>query len=166
MKVNIPEKYAELYLKALIEKKGHLLDKIREFEKEIKEIDQHIQTLTSIPIFHEETYQGPVKWETTSYKEEWSWSKKVEFYFSQLEKVANAKDIVEFIINNEKNSDRTKVRSSISAALSNGHKNRSFLKFTDPVSSITYYGKPDWFNEKSIPKMEHIPEALKEKILK
>ena len=119
-----------------------------------------------MPIFHEEAYPGPVRWETNSYKKEWSWSKKVDFYFDQLEKMASAKSIVEFILDNEQSLERSKARSSVSAALSNGLKNRQLLKFTDPISNTFYYGKPAWFDEKMNPKVERIPEKLKAEITK
>ena len=42
MKVNIPEKYTDLYIKALGDKKKALQMKINQFKAEIEEIDSHL----------------------------------------------------------------------------------------------------------------------------
>ena len=51
MKVNIPEKYTDLYVKALEDKKKVLNQKISQFQAEIAEIDAHLAGLLKLAAF-------------------------------------------------------------------------------------------------------------------
>jgi hypothetical protein len=165
VKINVPEKYAELYLKALTDRKKQLVSKIQEFQHEIDEIDHHIGSLTSIPIFQEETIRGPIRWETDGYRNEWTWTKKIDFIFHKTTKLCTAKYMVDFITAKEPDLDKSKIRSSISAALSNRLKNGNGRKFVDPVTDHVYYGNSDWFDQNESPLIDHIPDELKVNIL-
>lgn len=165
MNINLPEKYTDLYVKALQEKKRSLLDKIRQFRKEVDDIDSHINSLTNMPLFNEKTQPENGAWKTNKYSEQWAWTKKITFFQQFSNKLITTADVVEFIIGKEPELNRNKIRSSVSAALSNRLKSRKYLKFIDPVSSTTYYGPSDYFLNDHEPKMEHMPEDLKERLL-
>ncbi|MEL6557194.1 MAG: hypothetical protein AAFQ94_03355 [Bacteroidota bacterium] len=165
MKVNIPEKYAELYLKALTEKKKVLELKIQEFQKEIKEIDTHISALTSLPIFSDNQITPKINWNTNTYQAEWSWSRKISYYEDFKGKLITSGEIVNFILENEPSLDKTKLRSSVSAALSNRTRSGMYTKFIDPISNTTYYGPKDWFDENEEPLIEFLPDNLRDRFL-
>ncbi|MBL6449786.1 hypothetical protein JMN32_25975 [Fulvivirga sp. 29W222] len=165
MKINVPEKYADLYLKALSEKKKILEAKIEDFKREIQEIDNHISALTSMPIFHDTPSYAP-RWEARSYQEEWPWTKKITHYQEVKTKIFTSSEIVDYIIQKEPKLTKSKVRSSISAALSNKHKSGKYIKFIDPVTSTTYYGPSDWFLNEHEPHLDYIPDDLKERLFK
>ena len=164
MKINVPEKYADLYLKALTEKKRALEERIEEFRREIEEIDRHISNLTSMPIFQEPQFQTIVKWDTNAYRLQWSWTKKISFYYEHHTKLAPSADVLSFILEKEPEQDRSKARSSISAALSNGIRSGHFRKFTDPVTNTAFYGLRDWFDEKDRPDVSVIPEEVRQQL--
>ena len=165
MKVNIPEKYAELYLKALTEKKKVLEMKIQEFQKEIKEIDTHISALTSLPIFADNQIVPKINWNTNTYQSEWSWSRKISYYEDFKGKLITSAEIINFIIEEEPEQDKHKLRSSVSAALSNRTRSGLYTKFIDPISNTTYYGPREWFDEQGEPLMEFLPDNLKDRFL-
>ncbi len=76
MKVNIPEKYTDLYVKALEEKKQVLQAKISQFQAEISEIDAHLVSLLNLPLFHENDQQNLLHQKTNTYYDQWPWTKK------------------------------------------------------------------------------------------
>ena len=164
MKINVPEKYADLYLKALTEKKKALEERIAEFQQEIEEIDTHISNLTSMPIFQEPQFQTVVKWDTATYRTQWSWTRKISFYFESVGKLAPSNDIVGLILDKEPEQDRSKVRSSISAALSNGIRSGQYKKFIDPITNTTHYGPANWFDSQDQPDVDHIPEKVRQRL--
>ncbi len=164
MKINVPEKYADLYLKALTEKKRALEERIEEFKREIEEIDTHISNLTSMPIFNEPQFQTIAKWETATYRTQWSWTRKITFYYESASSLATSGDVVDFILEKEPEEDRTKVRSSISAALSNGIRTGQYKKFTDPVTNTAYYGPSEWFNSQDQPEVDYIPDNVRQRL--
>lgn len=164
MKINVPEKYADLYLKALGERKKSLEAKIADFRKEIEEIDNHISALTSLPIFSDNT-ANPIQWEAKGYKPEWPWTRKIAYYQDFKKKLFLASEIVDFIIDKEPDLNKSKVRSSISAALSNKHKSGQYTKFVDPVTASAYYGPSDWFIKEQEPRLNYLPDDLKERLL-
>ena len=166
MRVDIPEKYVDLYVKALNDKKKQLEKKIEEFSSEIKEINNQINHLTSLPIFQEQTSYLPPRGEHFDYLPAWSWTKKITFYEKLKNKLITTHEIVDFILSKEPHLIRSKVRSSISAALSNRVKYEKYRKFTDAVTGIAYYGKRDWFNPAGQPKIENLPEDVKANLLK
>mgnify|MGYP001797972441 CR=1 FL=1 len=166
MKINVPEKYADLYLKALSERKRVLEEKIQAFQAEISEIDNHISNLTSIPIFNESDEFNAKALNFNGYSPEWSWTKKITFFEQQLKLVFTSNEVVTFLIETEPNLDKSKVRSSISAALSNWVKNNKYKKFIDPIANNTYYGPSDWFLSSGSPQIDFIPESLKSKLLR
>lgn len=165
MNVNLPEKYTDLYVKALQEKRKSLLDKINQFKKEVEDIDSHINSLTNLPLFNENTQVDSGAWKTNKYSEQWAWTKKITFFQEYSGKLVTTAGVVEFIISKEPELNKNKVRSSVSAALSNRLKSNNYLKFTDPVSGATYYGPSDYFINEHEPKMEYMPEDLKERLL-
>jgi len=165
MKVNIPEKYAELYLKALTEKKKVLETKIQEFQKEIKEIETHISTLTSLPIFSDNQIVPKINWNTNTYQPEWSWSRKISYYEDFKGKLITSAEIVNFILEKEPTLDKQKLRSSVSAALSNRTRSGLYTKFQDPIANATYYGPKDWFDQNDEPLTEFLPDNLKDRFL-
>ena len=165
MKINLPEKYADLYLKALTEKKQVLEAKIEEFKREINEIDNHIRSLTSMPIFHEQSNIHITTWTTDKYISEWSWTKKIAHFESVKGKLITATEVVTFILENEPGLNKGKVRSSVSAALSNWVKQKKYLKFKDPISGNSYYGPTDWFLKDGRPQIDFIPDELKKRLL-
>lgn len=165
MKVNIPEKYAELYLKALTEKRKVLEAKIAEFTKEIKEIDTHISALTSLPIFSDNQIVPRINWNTNTYQAEWSWSRKISYYEDFKSKLITSSEIVNFILEKEPRLDKQKLRSSVSAALSNRTRSGLYTKFIDPISNATYYGPKDWFDEQEEPLIEYLPDNLRDRYL-
>jgi hypothetical protein len=164
MKINVPEKYADLYVKALSEKKRALEERIEEFKREIEDIDNHIRNLTSLPIFQEPQYQSIVKWDTSSYRPQWPWTKKISFFQEVTRRLSTSGEVVGFILEKEPALDKTKVRSSISAALSNGIRKGQYQKFLDPVTQNAYYGPSDWFGENSEPEVQFLPEALRHRL--
>lgn len=166
MRVDIPEKYVDLYIKALNDKKKQLERKVEEFTSEIEEINNQINHLTSLPIFHEQTFYLTPKKDHLDYAAAWSWTKKITFYENLKNKLITTNEIVDFILSKEPHLIRNKVRSSISAALSNRVKQGEYSKFIDPVTGIAYYGKRDWFNQAGQPKIEHVPEGVKANLLK
>ncbi|MEM6359601.1 MAG: hypothetical protein AAF149_06350 [Bacteroidota bacterium] len=166
MKINVPEKYADLYLKALAERKQALEQKINAFKDEIAEIDNHIRNLTSIPIFNETDELHTQVLNFDGYSPEWSWTRKISFFQQQVNHIFTAGDIVEFILESEPDLDKSKSRSSISAALSNWVRQKRYSKFIDPLSNTTYYGPSDWFLSNGNPQIDYIPDTLKNKLLK
>ncbi|ELR71354.1 hypothetical protein C900_02812 [Fulvivirga imtechensis AK7] len=164
MKINVPEKYADLYLKALGERKKALEAKITDFRREIEEIDNHISALTSLPIFNDAPY-SPMQLEAKGYQPEWPWTRKITYYQDFKQKLFIASEIVDFIIEKEPALNKSKVRSSISAALSNRHKSGHYIKFTDPVTGSSYYGPSDWFINEQEPHLKHLPDDLKNRLL-
>lgn len=165
MKINVPEKYADLYLKALGERKKALEAKIADFRKEIEEIDNHISALTSLPIFTDHPSYNPMQWETKGYQPEWSWTRKIAYYQDFRKKLFVASEIVDFIIEKEPTLNKSKVRSSISAALSNKHRAGDYIKFIDPITGASYYGPNEWFIKDQEPHLKHLPDDLKERLL-
>ena len=166
MKINVPEKYADLYLKALTEKRQTLELKIEEFKKEIQEIDNHIRNLTSFPIFNDGPALDLSSWHTSEYVPQWSWTKKIAQFESIKGKLILATEVVAYILDHEASLDKNKVRSSVSAALSNWVKGKKYLKFKDPISGNTYYGPTDWFLSDGKPQIDFIPDELKDRLLK
>lgn len=166
MNINIPEKYTDLYIKALEEKKKSLLQKMEQFKMEIEEIDRHIGHLTSLPLFQDESLTSSIiSRQQHQYHAEWSWTNKITHYQELIKKLVKATDIVEFIMEKEPELNKAKVRSSVSAALSNSLKRGKYRKFKDPVSGQTYYGPTPFFLNASEPHIEFMPEELKERLL-
>ncbi len=163
MKINVPDKYADLYLKALTEKKRALEARIEEFRKEIVEIDNHISNLTSLPIFQDQSSQQTIRWDPAAYRAQWPWTRKIAHYLEQKDKLVTSAEVLNYILEQEPELDKQKARSSISAALSNKIRSGEYRKFTDPVTQTAYYGITDWF-EKNTPEIEKLPEPLKEKL--
>lgn len=159
--VSVPEKYVDLYLKALNEKKKQLEMKIEEFQREIEDINNHIKSLTSLSIFNDYPIHSPVKWETKGYMKEWPWTQKVSYFADKKGLLFSANEIVELIVNKEPNQDRDKVRSSISAVLSNRLKSGEYLKVQHPGTRVSYYGPDNWF-ERDIPKEKFLPSELRQ----
>lgn len=165
MKVNIPEKYADLYVKALEEKKKGLLDKISQFKREIGEIESHINSLTSMSIFGDTAESHSPKWKTNDYSSQWPWTKKITYYQEFKQKLITTSEVVDFIVSKEPALDKSKVRSSVSAALSNRLKSSSYEKFRDPVTNVSYYGPVSYFLNPYEPHIEYMSEELKERLL-
>lgn len=166
MKINVPEKYADLYLKALSERKRLLEEKIQAFKAEISEIDNHISNLTSIPIFNDSEEFSTKALSFNGYSPEWSWTKKISFFEQQINLIFTSNEVVSFITETEPDLDKSKVRSSISAALSNWVKSNKYKKFIDPIANNTYYGPSDWFLSSGSPQIDFIPASLKNKLLR
>lgn len=143
--VSVPEKYVDLYLKALNEKKRMLELKIEEFEKEIEDINNHIKSLTSLSIFNDYPLQSPVRWETKGYIKEWPWTQKVSYFADKKGLLFTTNEIIDLIMTKEQDQDRDKVRSSISAVLSNRVRSGEYEKITHPATGISYYGPVEWF---------------------
>ncbi|UII27991.1 hypothetical protein LVD15_06090 [Fulvivirga maritima] len=165
MKLNIPEKYADLYLKALSERKRMLQAKIAEFQREIDDIENHMSALTSIPIFQDNLPTSKSKYQANSYQEEWPWSRKITYYQELNKQIMTSAEVVDFILNKEPSLDKNKVRSSISAALSNKHRSGDYIKFVDPVTNTAYYGPPEWFINKEQPHLTYVPNDLKKRLI-
>jgi hypothetical protein len=165
MKINVPEKYADLYTKALSERKQQLEKKIEDFRKEILEIDNHISNLTSMSIFNDQQAGNKLP-NLIAYSPSWPWTKKIAHYQEVIPKLMTSNDAVEFILSNEPDLDKAKVRSSVSAALSNGLKSRKYTKFIDPSGVSSFYGPSDWFNSEGQPQLEYVPDDLKNRIFK
>jgi hypothetical protein len=165
MQINLPEKYTDLYIRALQEKKKSLLERIRQFQYEIEEIDQHLNSLTSLPLFGEN--QTPLMIDTLNnqYQVDWSWTRKIAYYQDIKKKLFKASEVVDYIAEKEPSVNKSKIRSSVSAALSNKSKQGAYRKFIDPVTEQTYYGPPKFFLNKGEPHMEFMPEELKERLL-
>ena len=165
MKVNIPEKYADLYVKALEQKKKGLLDKIGQFKREIVEIESHINSLTSMSIFGDTVENHSPKWKTNDYSSQWPWTKKITYYQEFKQKLITTTEVVDFIVSKEPELNKSKVRSSVSAALSNRLKSNSYEKFKDPVTGTSYYGPANYFLNAYEPHIEYMSEDLKERLL-
>ena len=165
MKVNIPEKYTDLYVKALEEKKKTLNQKIAQFQAEIAEIDAHLSTLLNLPLFEEGEQQSALHQKTNSYHDQWPWTKKIAYYLTYKQKLVKTTEVVEFILEKEPTLIKSKVRSSVSAALSNKMKKGAYRKFEDPVTGSTYYGPANYFLNAHEPHIEYMPEDLKERLL-
>ncbi|HNP18893.1 MAG TPA: hypothetical protein PKL31_10695 [Fulvivirga sp.] len=163
MKINVPEKYADLYIKALMERKELLLKKIEDFRNEMLEIDNHISNLTSLPIFND-SGSDHQNWNINSYSKSWPWTKKIAYLQGFRMKLVTSQEAVDFIMKNEKELDKSKVRSSVSAALSNGLRSGKFTKFIDPTGTATYYGPSEWFNGDGQPQLNFIPDELKKRL--
>lgn len=159
--VSVPEKYVDLYLKALNEKKKQLEMKIDEFQREIEDINNHIKSLTSLSIFNDYPIHSPVKWETKGYMREWPWTQKVSYFADKKGLLFSANEIVDLISNKEPDQERDKVRSSISAVLSNRLKSGEYRKVQHPATKISYYGPDEWF-EKDLPKEKFLPSELRQ----
>ncbi len=166
MKISVPEKYADLYIKALSERKQQLEKKIEDFRKEILEIDNHISNLTSLPIFNEQPGVGTVPLQINAYSNSWPWTKKMAHYQLVTNKLMTSNEAVEYILENENDLDRAKVRSSVSAALSNGLKTGKYTKFQDPTGVATYYGPSEWFDIEGHPHVDYLPDELKKRLFK
>lgn len=160
--ISVPEKYVDLYLKALNEKKRQLEMKIEEFEREIEEINNHIKGLTSLSIFNEYPLQSPVRWETKGYIKEWPWTQKVSYFADKKGLLFSTNEILDLILTKEDDLERDKVRSSISAVLSNRVRAGEYEKYQHPVSGISYYGPSEWFF-KGEPKDKFLPSELRSK---
>ncbi|MFT6037065.1 MAG: hypothetical protein ACI9XJ_002655, partial [Marivirga sp.] len=137
MKVNIPEKYTDLYVKALEEKKQVLQAKINQFQAEIVEIEAHLVTLLNVPLFQENEQQNLLHQKTNAYYDQWPWTKKIAYFVEFKRKLVKTMDVVDFILEKEPTLNKAKVRSSVSAALSNKMKKGVYRKFEDPVSGTT-----------------------------
>jgi len=166
MDVNMPEKYADLYLKALSDRKQTLEKKIEEFRGEIIEIDSHIARLTSMPIFNDIDSNENIDYSIKGYEPEWPWTQKIAHFEEIKGKLFKSGEVVDYIIKKEPSLEKAKVRSSISAALSNKLKGNKYLKFKDPVSRSIFYGPTAWFLNNGKPHINFIPDTLKEKLLK
>lgn len=165
MKVNIPEKYTDLYIKALQDKRKALILKINQFKSEIDEIDSHLSSLTNLPLFQDQSVQETLQQKTNSYQDQWSWTRKIGFYTDFKGVLVKSQEVVEFIMEKEPHQNKSKVRSSVSAALSNKIKKGDYRKFEDPVSGYTYYAPIHFFLNQHEPKLEHMPDELKERLL-
>lgn len=158
--ISVPEKYVDLYLKALNEKKKLLELKIEEFQKEIEDINNHIKSLTSMSIFNEYPLQSPVRWETKGYVKEWPWTQKVSYFADKKGLLFTAGEIVELIMNKEPDQEREKVRSSISAILSNKVRSGEYEKVQHPATQSSFYGPSEWFAGDK-PKEKFLPSELR-----
>lgn len=165
MNINLPEKYTDLYVKALQEKRKSLIEKINQFNKEVEEIDTHINSLTNLSLFEGNMKPSSNVWKTNKYNEQWPWTKKITFFQQFRGKLITTAGVVDFIVSKEPELNKNKIRSSVSAALSNRLKTNKYLKFRDPVTGSTYYGPSDYFINEHEPKMEYMPEDLKERLL-
>jgi hypothetical protein len=165
MKVNIPEKYTDLYVKALEEKKKVLQSKINQFQAEIVEIDAHLVSLLNVPLFQENEQQDLLHQKTNAYYDQWPWTKKIAYFVEFRRKLVKTMDVVDFILEKEPTLNKAKVRSSVSAALSNKMKKGNYRKFEDPVSGATYYGPVVYFLNAHEPRIENMPDDLKERLL-
>ncbi len=166
MKFNVPEKYADLYIKALSERKRHLENKIEDFKREILEIENHISSLTSIPIFNDQNDLGTFNKSDFAYSKNWPWTRKIAYYQDFIGKLITSNEAVDYIVENEPEQDKMKVRSSVSAALSNGTRSGKYTKFNDPTSSATYYAPSEWFDKMGQPLLEYLPQDLKNRLFK
>ena len=165
MKVNIPEKYADLYVKALQEKKKGLVDKINQFKHEIAEIESHINSLTSMSLFGDTVEGNVTNWKTNDYNSQWPWTKKITYYQEFKRKLITTSEVVDFIVDKEPELNKSKVRSSVSAALSNRLKSNAYEKFKDPVTGTSYYGPVNYFLNPHEPQIEYMSDDLKERLL-
>ena len=165
MKINIPEKYTDLYIKALQERKKVLVNKINQFKAEIDEIESHLNGLTSMSIFQDNKNEQQTNWKTNNYQVAWSWTKKIAYYQQFKSKIVTTAEVVDFIVDKEPELNKGKVRSSVSAALSNWVKKQHYRKFEDPVSGMSYYGPSNLFLNQHEPNIESMPQDLKERLL-
>jgi hypothetical protein len=165
MKVNIPEKYTDLYVKALKEKKQNLQLKINQFKAEINEIDVHLDSLLNLPLFQENEAQNLMHQKTNTYHDQWPWTKKIAYFIDFRRKLVRTMEVVDFIMEKEPDLNKSKVRSSVSAALSNKMKKGVYRKFEDPVTANTYYGPANYFLNMHEPQIEYMPDDLKERLL-
>lgn len=164
MKFNVPEKYADLYIKALSERKQHLANKIEDFKREILEIENHISNLTSMPIFTEKHDYAEFDKRNMAYSQNWPWTRKIAYYQDFIGKLISSNEVVDYIMENEPDLDKMKVRSSVSAALSNGIRSGKYTKFNDPTSSSTFYAPSEWFDKMGQPLLEYLPQDLKSRL--
>lgn len=165
MKVNIPEKYTDLYVKALGEKKKALQMKINQFKAEIEEIDSHLSNLLNLPLFQENEAQKLMHQKTNAYHDQWAWTKKIAYFVDFRRKLIKTNEVVDFIMEKEPDLNRSKVRSSVSAALSNKIKRGNYRKFEDPVTGSTYYGPAAFYLNQQEPQIAYMPDELKERLL-
>lgn len=165
MKVHIPDKYTDLYVKALEEKKLSLQEKISQFKAEIDEISTHINTMTSMSLFSESLTDDTVNWKTNNYQPQWPWTRKITYYQEYRGKLITTTEVVDFIFDKEPELNKSKARSSVSAALSNNVKKNKYRKFEDPVTGTTYYGPLRFFINQTEPGIEFMPQDLKERLL-
>jgi len=156
--LTIPKKFASEYIKFLTAKKNKLSSQLQQLQKELSELDNHINSISNYPIFKE---SQDMSIEIKDYNPSLPWTRKVSIYGNKKVKLMNSNEVVNFILENEPNLDKEKVRSSISAVLSNRVKSETYLKHTDPASEITYYGLKDWFDDFGEPKREYLPDELK-----
>lgn len=164
MKFNVPEKYADLYIKALSERKRQMENKIEDFKREILEIENHISNLTSMPIFNEQHDLGDFNKNSLAYSRDWPWTRKIAYYQDFIGKLVTSNEAVDYIVDNEPELEKMKVRSSVSAALSNGTRSGKYTKFNDPTSSATYYAPSEWFDKSGQPLLEYLPQDLKSRL--
>ncbi|QSE98515.1 hypothetical protein [Fulvivirga lutea] len=164
MKFNVPEKYADLYIKALSERKVQLENQIENFKREILEIENHISNLTSLSIFNEQHDYSEFEKKNLAYSKNWPWTRKIAYYQDFIGKLISSNEVVDYIIDNEPNLDKMKVRSSVSAALSNGTRSGKYTKFNDPTSASTYYAPSEWFDKMGQPLLEYLPQDLKKRL--
>lgn len=164
MKFNVPEKYADLYIKALSERKQQLANKIEDFKREILEIENHISNLTSMPIFSEQHDYSEFEKRNLPYSRDWPWTRKIAHYQDFIGKLITTNEVVDYIVENEPNVDKMKVRSSVSAALSNGTRSGKYTKFNDPTSALTYYAPSEWYDKAGQPLLEYLPQDLKSRL--
>lgn len=163
-KFNVPEKYADLYIKALSERKQHLTNKIEDFKREILEIENHIDNLTGTPLFADSAHYSTYNRQNTAYSPGWPWTRKIAYYQGFIGKLITSNEAVDYIIGNEPSLDKMKVRSSVSAALSNGIRSGKYTKFNDPTGSTTYYAPSEWFDKMGQPLIEYLPQELKSRL--
>ena len=164
MKFNVPEKYADLYVKALTERKAQLENKIEAFKREILEIENHISQLTSLPIFGDQHDYSEFDKRNLPYSKNWPWTRKIDYYQDFIGKLVSSNEVVDYIIDNEPELDKMKVRSSVSAALSNWTRSGKYTKFNDPTSATTYYAPSEWFDKSGQPLLEYLPQDLKNRL--
>jgi len=74
-------------------------------------------------------------------------------------------EVVDFIVDKEPELTKSKVRSSVSAALSNRLKSNAYEKFKDPVTGTSYYGPMSYFLNQFEPEIQYMSEELKERLL-
>ncbi len=165
MKVNIPEKYTDLYVKALEDKKKVLHQRINQFQAEIAEIDAHLSTLLNIPLFEDSEQHELLQQKTNAYYDQWPWTRKIAYFVDFKRKLVKTNEVVTFILDKEPALNKSKVRSSVSAALSNKLKRNTYRKFEDPVNGSTYYGPATYFLNQHEPHIKYMPDDLKERLL-
>lgn len=163
MKLTIPEKYTDLYLNVLAERKKMLEAKIQDFQKEIEEIDNYLNSLTNFPIFQENQHHYQ-RSKHPNYYSEWSWMQKISHYQEVIRRIFTSAEIITYILQQERNLNRSKVRSSISAALSNKTKRGSYIKYLDAITGAAYYGPSEWFINDKEPHPKYVPNILRRRL--